>query len=102
VANMIKGKSPEEIRKLFNIQNESVPLSPYVIVADIQFLIRGGGADPKRERVGRGVGPLLRTDGVAANHVADKFKLHLRLDHVVTRSRVYILNNNRRMIMHVR
>jgi S-phase kinase-associated protein 1 len=22
VANMIKGKSPEEIRKLFNIQNE--------------------------------------------------------------------------------
>jgi hypothetical protein len=24
VANMIKGKSPEEIRKLFNIQNEYV------------------------------------------------------------------------------
>jgi S-phase kinase-associated protein 1 len=30
VANMIKGKSPEEIRKLFNIQNEYV--HPYPLL----------------------------------------------------------------------
>ena len=52
--------------------------------------------------MGRGVGPLSRTDGMTANIAADKFKLHLKLDHVVTLSGVYIVNNNRRMIMHVR
>jgi hypothetical protein len=40
VANMIKGKSPEEIRKTFNIQNDFTPEEP-------------------RERVGRG--PLSAT-----------------------------------------
>jgi hypothetical protein len=36
VANMIKGKTPEEIRKLFNIINESVRVnSPSLVFTDM-------------------------------------------------------------------
>jgi hypothetical protein len=102
VANMIKGKSPEEIRKLFNIQNESVHHFDQCYITDIQLLIRGRGADPKRERVGRGVSPLYPFQlRMVVNNAADRFKLDLEFDHVVILSGVYIFNSNR-MIMHVR
>ena len=35
VANMIKGKSPEEIRKTFNITNDFTYLSSYLFIWDI-------------------------------------------------------------------
>jgi hypothetical protein len=70
---MIKGKSPEEIRKLFNIQNEyaSFPICVRIKKLTIQFLGGGGGTDPKGERVGRGVSFFSRIEGLA-DITADK------------------------------
>jgi S-phase kinase-associated protein 1 len=47
VANMIKGKSPEEIRKLFNIQNESV--HPHPLLQKLQELTNSFSSEEEEQ-----------------------------------------------------
>jgi hypothetical protein len=82
---MIKGKSPEEIRKLFNIQNEyaSFPICVRIKKLTIQFLGGGGGTDPKGERVGRGVSFFSRIEGLADITADKRFMIPLLLTSLV-------------------
>jgi len=60
VANMIKGKSPEEIRKLFNIVNDFTPEEEVrfhtitTLLCKLAHVSRPTGSNQEGERVGRG------------------------------------------------